>query len=169
MLLNNKKIHLILSFYLDNRFIRDFKGKAKLFNFFFLNNAPSFPMIVHFLTTLIILLKNAYLLSHFQSKSIQNLDSNKVYGHDNISIRMLKICGDSIYEPLEIIFRQAPLTDIFPSEWKKGNIVPVHKKSDKQNIQNYRPVSLLPICGKIFERLIFNEIYKFLPLVILFH
>ena len=74
---------------------------------------------------------------------------------------MLKICGDSIYEPLETIFRQALLTGAFPSEWKKGNIVAVHKKSDKQNINNYRPVSLLPICGKIFERLIFNEMFKF--------
>ena len=94
-------------------------------------------------------------------KIIQNLGSNKAHGHDNISIRMLKICGDSIYEPLEIIFRQALLTAVFSSEWKKGNIVPVHKKSDKQNIKNYRPVSLLPICGKIFERLIFNEIFNF--------
>ena len=40
---------------------------------------------------------------------------------------------------------------------KKGNIVPIHKKGGKQNIKNYRPVSLLLICGKIFERLIFNE------------
>ena len=54
-------------------------------------------------------------------KIIQNLDSNKPHGHDSISIRILKICGDSIYEPLEIIFRQALLTGVFPSEWKKGN------------------------------------------------
>ena len=50
----------------------------------------------------------------------------------------------------------------FPSEWKKGNIVPIHKKDDKQNVKNYRPVSLLPICGKIFERLIYNVMYDFL-------
>ena len=43
---------------------------------------------------------------------------------------------------------------MFPSEWKKGNIVRIHRKGDKQNIKNYQPVSLLPICGKIFERLI---------------
>ena len=75
---------------------------------------------------------------------------------------MLKISGCSIYKPLEIIFRQALLTGVFPSEWKKVNIVRVHKKSDKQNIKNYRPVSLLPICGKIFKRLIFNDIFKFI-------
>ena len=74
---------------------------------------------------------------------------------------MLKICGDSIYEPLETIFRQALLTGVFPSAWKKGNIATVHKKTDKQNIKSYRPVSLLPICGKIFERLIYNEMFNF--------
>ena len=51
---------------------------------------------------------------------------------------------------------------------KKGNIVPAHKKSDKQNIKNRRTVSFLPICGKIFERLIFNEIFRFLSLIIFF-
>ena len=69
---------------------------------------------------------------------------------------MLKICGDSIRVPLEMVFKQVLLTGVFPSECKKGNIVLIHKKGDKQNIKNYRPVSLLPICGKIFERLIFN-------------
>ena len=45
---------------------------------------------------------------------------------------------------------------------KKGNIVPIHKKDDKQILKNYCPVSLLPICGKIFERLIFDELFNFL-------
>ena len=52
-------------------------------------------------------------------------------------------------------------TGVFPSEWKKGNIVPINKKGDKQWLQNYRPVSLLPICGKILERLMFNEMFEF--------
>ena len=72
---------------------------------------------------------------------------------------MLKICGDTIWVPLEKIFKQALLTGVFPSEWRKGNIIPIHKKGDKQIIKNSWPVSLLPICGKIFERLIFNEMF----------
>ena len=95
------------------------------------------------------------------AKVIQNLDPNKVHGHDNISIRMVKICGPSIYKPLEIVFNQCLETVVFPSEWKKGNIVPIHKKEDKQRLQNYRPLSLLPICGKILERLMFNEMFEF--------
>ena len=59
---------------------------------------------------------------------IQNLNSNKAYGHDNISIRMLKICGDTISKPLQLIFKQALITGIYPSDWKKGNIILFTKK-----------------------------------------
>ena len=82
------------------------------------------------------------------AKIIQNLDSNKAHGHDNISIRMLKMCGSSMYKSLEIIFQQCTETGVFPSEWKKANIVPIHKNRDQQTLENYRPMSLLPICGK---------------------
>ena len=41
---------------------------------------------------------------------------------------------------------------VFPSEWNKGNTVPIHKKGNRQAMKNYRPVSLLPIYGKILER-----------------
>ena len=51
---------------------------------------------------------------------------------------------------------------IFPTEWKKANVVPIYKRDDKQNVKNYRSVSLRPIFGKIFERLIYKEMYSFL-------
>ena len=69
---------------------------------------------------------------------------------------MLKIYGSSIYKPLEMIFKQCIETGVFPSEWKKANIVPIHKKGDKQTPENYCLVLLLPICGKILGRLMFN-------------
>ena len=67
---------------------------------------------------------------------------------------MLKICGDSIYKPLGIIFRACLEHGVFHQNWEKTNVVPIHNKNDKQPIKNYSPVSLLPICGKIFERLL---------------
>ena len=70
-------------------------------------------------------------------------------------------CGSSIYKPLEMIFKQCNETGFFPSEWKKANIVPILKKGDKQTLENYHPVSLLPIYGKILERLMFNEMFNF--------
>ena len=95
------------------------------------------------------------------AKIIQNLDPNKAHSHDNISIRMLKICGSSTYKPLEMIFKQCIETGVFPSEWKKANIVPIHKKGDKHALENSRPLSLLPICGKILEGLMFKEMFNF--------
>ena len=74
---------------------------------------------------------------------------------------MLKICGDSLCRPLELIFNHCLANGIYPSGWKKGNVVPVYKKNDKQRLNNLRPISLLPICGKIFEQIIFNEKFRF--------
>ena len=50
---------------------------------------------------------------------------------------------------------------MFSKSIEKANIIPGHKK-DKQRIKNYRPVSLLPICSKIFEKIIFNSLFKYL-------
>ena len=72
------------------------------------------------------------------------------------------MCDESLLRPLSIIFRNSLKSSIYPSTWKKANVIPVHKKDDKQCVNNYRPVSLLPVFGKIFEKLIFNEIYSFL-------
>ena len=74
---------------------------------------------------------------------------------------MLKICEPSIRKPLEIILKSCLENGIFPLEWKKANIVPIQKENDKQSLANYRPISLLPICGKIFERLLYNEMFNF--------
>ena len=61
--------------------------------------------------------------------------------------------------------QQALFTGVLPSEGKKRNIVLINKKSDEQNIKNYRPVSLLPICGKIFERLFLTKCLSISPLI----
>ena len=95
-------------------------------------------------------------------KIIRSLDINKAHGHDDISVRMVKICDDSIKKPLSIIYKNCITTGIYPNAWKKSNIVPVHKKGDKQFVNNYRPVSLLPIFGKVFEKILFNSIFEYL-------
>ena len=95
-------------------------------------------------------------------KIIKSLNINKAHGHDDISIRLLQICGAEVVKPLSLIFKKCIQYGIFPNMCKKSNIVPIHKKGDKQCIVNYHPVLLLPICGKIFERLIFNPVFEFL-------
>ena len=64
-------------------------------------------------------------------KTISSLDINKAHGHDDISIRMLKICDDAIVEPLKILFVNSVNQAVFPSRWKKANVIHVHKKKTK--------------------------------------
>ena len=92
---------------------------------------------------------------------IRSLDPSKAHGYDMISICMLKICEKSICKPLEIIFQSCIRHGKFPNEWKMANVVPVYKKSDKQILKNYRSVPLLFICGKVFERLIYNCLLEY--------
>ena len=73
---------------------------------------------------------------------------------------MLKLCGDSINRPLASIFKNCSDETIFPNDWKKACVVPTHTKNDKQIATNYRPASLLPVYSKIFERIIYNAMYK---------
>ena len=67
---------------------------------------------------------------------------------------MLQLCAESIHIPPGIIFRNIVKTGIFPDQWKLANVSPIHKKNDKQLVSNYRPISLLPICSKILEKII---------------
>ena len=51
---------------------------------------------------------------------------------------------------------------LFLLEWKRSNIIPVHKKNDKKLVENYLPISLSPIFGKLFQKKIFKNFYHFL-------
>ena len=65
-------------------------------------------------------------------------------------------------KPLSIIFKNCLQTRTFPNNWKRSNVVLNQKKGDKQLLQNYIPDLLLPICSKIFEKIIFNPMLEFL-------
>ena len=140
----------------------DFKEKAELFTDFFtmqcslVNNNSELPSVLTKKTRK--LLSTVEFPTNDILKIIRNLNPNKVHGHDVISIRMLKICDESICKPLRIIFRSCLENGTFPSEWKKANVVSVFKKKkNKQELKNYRPISLLPVSSKIFERLLYDS------------
>ena len=101
-------------------------------------------MIIHCQNWLFSIQKLAYLLSISINNDIfqimRSLNINKAYDHNNISIRMIKICDKAVVKPLCIIHKNCTDTGIFPDLWKKCNIVSGHKKGDKQLLQNYRTV-----------------------------
>ena len=87
----------------------------------------------------------------------------KAHGADKISIRMIQLCGDSITLSLTLIFKFSLRNGIFSATGKMTNIIPVHKKEEKNIVKNYRPISLLPIFAKAFERLLFNSLFVHFP------
>ena len=93
---------------------------------------------------------------------IRSLNSNKAHGWDGISIRMIKICDETVALPLKIIFDTALKSGCYPDKWKRAYVVPVHKKESKNILKNYRSISLIPVCGKFFEKCIYNSLYSYL-------
>ena len=163
---NDKKIPIIPPLLIDDTFVTDIQMKANIFNKFFadqctpLKNGSVLPKNKIFLT------QSRICTLDFNEeelmKIIRNLKVHKAHGHDDISIRMIKICDKSILKPLILLFENSIKSSYYPDIWKKSNIIPVHKKNDKKLVNNYRPISLLPIFGTIFEKIIFNRIYNFL-------
>ena len=146
-------------------YITNFKEKAQIFNNFLANqctldkNTSKLPIDSFKRTNN--LLSNISFTKDDIVKTMKSLNRNKAHGFDMVSIHMLKICGDPISKPLELTFKSCIESGKFFIEWKKANVVPVHKKNSKQLIENYRPIALLPICGKILERLIYDKMFEF--------
>ena len=93
-------------------------------------------------------------------KIIKNFVTNKAHGHDMISIR-LSICDASLCKPLKLILKSCLESGKFPLEWKKANVVSAHRKGDKQILENYHPIFLLPITRKISEEILYNNMFEF--------
>ena len=134
---NGKKISVIPPFLINNELISDFKMKANHFNSFFashctpLNNNIKLPGSQTYIT------ESKLSSLQFEDKDIKiikslNININKAHGHDDISIRILKICDLPIIKSLSIVFRNCINNSTFPDLCKKSNICPIHKKGDKQ-------------------------------------
>ena len=163
---NSKKIPLISALFVNDKFVTDMKTKADIFNNFFaeqctpLKNDSKLPNSQIFLTQS--RLSSLDFSEDEALKIIRSLNIHKAHGHDDISIRMIKICDKLLLKPLTIFFQNSINSSCYPIIWKRSNMIPVHKKNNKQLVNNYRSISLLPIFGKIFEKIIFDRLYNFL-------
>ena len=93
---------------------------------------------------------------------IKNLNVNKAHGPDNISGGMIEHCEDSIALPLSINFNNIINTGIFSAIWKSARSPLSTKEESKQIVKNYRPISILSLFAKNFERILFSNMYNHL-------
>ena len=80
----------------------------------------------------------------------------------DIPIVVLKNTARLISPILSVLYNNHMREGVFPTIFKTAKVTPIYKKDNRECIENYRPVSILPIFGKIFEKLIYNRLYKFL-------
>ena len=90
-----------------------------------------------------------------------SLDPSKAAGCDRIGPKLLKHCALALYKPLCHLFSLSLSQCYIPAEWCLHLIIPVLKSGDRGLVQNYRPISLLCVCSKVLERLVFNHILEF--------
>ena len=93
---------------------------------------------------------------------LKAVNTKKATGPDEISPHVLKKCARELANPLMRIFRACIQTQTWPDIWKTARVTPVHKKKEKGNPKNYRPVSLLSVVSKIFEKIIAKQLTEHL-------
>ena len=127
----------------------------------FVLNKIKIPMIPPLLRSTILI--HDFVISDEKILSIMlSLNPNKAHGWDEISARMIKLSDSALVLPFRIIFTNCLKCGLFPEVWKYANVVPFNKKNEKNMKENYRPISLLPIFGKILEKLIYDSLYSHL-------
>ena len=89
-------------------------------------------------------------LSHFAGITFKN--ESKAAGLDIISRGE---CADLIYIPIRDIFHQSISQGIFPDDWKCARVAPLFKKSDQDDLNNYRPILVISVMAKVFERIVY--------------
>ena len=94
-------------------------------------------------------------------KTLQNLDKKKTCHKNDIPVKIIKLHQDIFSYVIHHNFNNSLHSSIFPSELKKADIIPIHKKKSKFDIENYRPVSILPVLSKIYEWCMFDQVYSY--------
>ena len=158
-------------FKIDNTVVTDTTSIAIKFNFFFTNIGPNLakeicvPSRNNFKNYLLNQNDNNVTFKligeDFVSKLIDDLDSKNSTGCDGLSNTLLKSIKLNLVKPITLIVNQMLTTGIFPDKLKIANVMPLFKKGDKSIFSSYRPIFLLPSISKLFEKVIYQQLYKY--------
>ena len=107
-----------------------------------------------------------FIIAHTSNEELMNiiltLDGNKSSGPSSIPVKLLKIALPMIINPLCKLINHSFTTGIFPDAVKISKVIHIHKGGSMQDVNNYRPISLLSIFSKIIEKLMHMRLYSFL-------
>ena len=110
--------------------------------------------------------EHSFFLTKITKQEVLNeincLKPGKAAGHDGIKPDIIKGCSESLVDPLIHLYNLSFQTGVFPDIWKIAKVIPVFKKGDRSDEDNYRPISLLSCFEKILEHLTCKPMLDFL-------
>ena len=86
------------------------------------------------------------------SKLLSAMDTSKATGTDNVGPRLLKLAAPYISDDITYICNQSINKSTFPRKWKEAKVSPLHKNGPHDDVNNYRPISILPVLSKVLEK-----------------
>ena len=95
-------------------------------------------------------------------EAFKSLKWNKAVGFDNFSSNIIIDAYDSLKNILFHVFKLSIQQGIFPDGLKIAKVTPIFKSGAKDNVSNYRPISILPVFSKVLERIMYNGVYNHL-------
>ena len=157
-----------MSYIVNNKHITDSYDISNAFNNFFASigselsgDITSSINPLSYLKTV----QNSMFMPKVSENEVKNIImsfKNSAAGWDSFSTFVAKQCVDGYISPLTYIINRAIIQGIFPSELKIARVIPIFKSGDKQNVSNYRPISILTFFAKVFEKILYSNISKFL-------
>ena len=94
-------------------------------------------------------------------KKLQEVNVAKATGHDSIPNKILKIAAPVISKSLADLFNFSITTNTFPDDWKVSKVFPLFKSGERNDPNNFRPISVLPTIDRVFERLVYEQMYTY--------
>ena len=95
-------------------------------------------------------------------KFLSSIDINKATGTDLIGPHLLKLAAPYIAEEITFMCNHSITNSVFPNEWKEAKVTPLYKNGPHEEVNNYRPISILPILSKVLEKHVHESLSDFL-------
>ena len=96
------------------------------------------------------------------TKALKDLNVRKGMGHDRLPNLILRLGCEELAPSLTTLYNNCIVSCYWPSQWKMGEWIPVYKKDSIYEEKYYRPVTLLPVCDKVFEKLLSQQVSAFM-------